>query len=99
MSMIIIKYLFISNHELHDDCPSPNFLQIIIFIQFCTPKEKIEVNFNLTQLKPIHANWMVELYNFLTSEEGHVIILNDWKKGDVTGVVEKTEVLPLKRTY
>ena len=39
---------------------------------------------------------MVELYNFLTSEEGHVIILNDWKKGGVTGVVENTEVLPLK---
>ena len=34
------------------------------------PTEQIDVNFNLTRLNPIHANWMIEMYNFLTSEEG-----------------------------
>ena len=26
-----------------------------------TPTEQIEVDFNLTRLKPIHANWIVEM--------------------------------------
>ena len=41
-----------------------------------TPTEQIEFDFNLTRPKPIHSNWMVEMYNFLTGEEGRVIILN-----------------------
>ena len=26
-----------------------------------TPTEQIIINFNLKQLKPIHANWMIEM--------------------------------------
>jgi len=52
-----------------------------------TPTEQIEVDFNLTLLKPIQANWKVEMYNFLTGEEGRVIILKGWKKADIAGVV------------
>ena len=59
-----------------------------------TPTEHMEVNFNLTRLKPIHAGWMIEMYNFLTSEEGRVTILNGWKKAGIAGVIKKTEVPP-----
>ena len=52
-----------------------------------TPIEHIEVNFNPTRLKPIHAGWMIELYNFLTSEEDRVTILNGWKKAGIAGVL------------
>ena len=64
-----------------------------------TPTEQIEVDFNLTRLKPIHANWMVEMYNFLTCEEGRLIILNGWKKAGITGVVQKTDILPPKDPF
>ena len=52
-----------------------------------TPTEQIEVDFNHTRLKPIQANWKVEMYNFLTGEEGRVTILKGWKKADIAGVV------------
>lgn len=64
-----------------------------------TPTEQIEVAFNLTRLKPIHANWIVEMQNCLTGEEGRVIILNGWKKAGVTGVVQKTDILPPKDPF
>ena len=64
-----------------------------------TPTEQIEVDFNLTRLKPIHANWMVDMYNFLTGEEGRVIILNGWKKAGITGVAQKTDIPPPKDPF
>ena len=63
------------------------------------PTEQIEVDFNLTLLKPIQANWMVEMCNFLTGEEGRVIILNGWKKVGIPGVVQKTDILPPKDPF
>ena len=59
-----------------------------------TPREQIDVDFNVTRPKSIHANWMVEMYNFLACEEGRVIILNGWKKAGIPGVVQKTDILP-----
>ena len=39
--------------------------------------DSIEVNFNFTLIKPIHAMWLIEMFNFLTSEEeGRATILN-----------------------
>ena len=64
-----------------------------------TPAEQIEVEFNLTRLKPIHANWMVGMYNFLTGEEGRAIILNGWKKAGIPGMVQQTDILPPKDSF
>ena len=64
-----------------------------------TPTEQIEGHFNFKRLKPIYANWMVEMYNFLTGEDGCVIILNGWKKAGIIGMVQKTDILPPKGPF
>ena len=38
--------------------------------------EDIEVKFGLTTLKPLHASWICNLYDYLTSSKGEVIIKN-----------------------
>ena len=38
--------------------------------------EDIEVKFGLTTLKPLHASWVCNLYDYLTSSKGEVIIKN-----------------------
>lgn len=42
--------------------------------------EDIEVDFRLTTIKPLHAQWLVNIYNFCTTEKGAHIIAKGWKK-------------------
>ena len=35
-------------------------------------------------LKPFHASWVVDLYNYLTTTKGKVVIKNGWKKAGIT---------------
>ena len=44
------------------------------------PAESIGVNLKLTSLKALHANWLIELYNVLTTADGRETVLNGWKK-------------------
>ena len=65
------------------------------------PAESIDVNLKLTSLKALHANWLIELYNVLTTAELYnvltrVTVLNGWKKSGVTVVSKKKEILPPK---
>ena len=53
-----------------------------------TDLQDIEVDFKLTTIKPLHAQWLVNMYNFFTSEKGKQIILKGWKKAGVTGVMD-----------
>ena len=48
----------------------------------------IEIPLRLSALKPLHANWLVELYDFLTSQKGKDIIVNGWKAEGITQAVE-----------
>ena len=36
--------------------------------------EQVEVKLTLTTLKPIHAKWLVEFYNYITTSEGEQVI-------------------------
>ena len=49
--------------------------------------DEIEVKLNLT-LKPLHAAWVMEFYDLMTSDQGKSIIKNDWKAFGITGVIE-----------
>ena len=42
--------------------------------------EDIEIKFYLTVIKPLHATWLMEFYNHITSEKGSEIIINGWKR-------------------
>ena len=41
--------------------------------------EDIDIKLRLSTLKPLHAGWVVDFYNFITSIEGKEIVLNGWK--------------------
>ena len=58
------------------------------------PLDEIEVDFRLTTLKPLHAQWLIALYNYCTSEKGTHVIAKGWKKSGITGVIDKSTVLP-----
>ena len=50
-----------------------------------TKLDDIEVKLKLTILKPLHASWIIDFFNHMTSTEGKQIILNGWKS---TGILE-----------
>ena len=53
-------------------------------------------NLKLTSLKALHTNWLIELYNVLTSADGGEKDLNGWTKSGATAVLKKEEILPPK---
>lgn len=49
--------------------------------------EDVDGDLKLSVLKPIHATWLVELYNdFFTSTEGKVYVLKGWEKAGIKDV-------------
>ena len=63
------------------------------------PAESIDVNLKLTSLKALHASWLIELYNVLTTADGRETVLNGWKQSGVTAVLKKEEILPPKDPF
>ena len=49
--------------------------------------ENVDVQLKLSVLKPIHANWIIDLFNYFTSEKGREIISNDWKAAFITEAI------------
>ena len=60
------------------------------------PLEDVDVDLRLSVIKPIHATWLVSLYNHLSSSEGKLSIAKGWKKARITDVVIGTKELPRK---
>ena len=50
--------------------------------------EDIEIKFYLTVIKPLHAKWLMEFYNHITSEKGSKIIINGWKRSGIYDAVK-----------
>ena len=47
----------------------------------CFELESIEVKMTLTVIKLLHARWLIELYNTMTTEEGKEVIISGWEAG------------------
>ena len=47
--------------------------------------EEVDIKFTLTTIKPLHAQWLVEFYDEMTSEPGSTVIVNGWK---VSGIYD-----------
>ena len=43
----------------------------------------------MSVLKPLHANWINNFYNYFTAPEGKEIITNDWKATCITEALKK----------
>ena len=48
----------------------------------------IDIELNLSIIKQLHAKWMIEVYNEMTSAEGKDVCLKRWKVSDIKGAVE-----------
>ena len=58
--------------------------------------ESIEVKLRLSTIKTLHANWLIDLYNFLTSPQGRAINVNGWK---MTGIVDAISYIYMNAIY
>ena len=45
--------------------------------------DEVDIKFTLTTIKPLHAKWLVEFFNEMTSESGATVILNGWKASGI----------------
>jgi len=43
----------------------------------------IDIKLRLSTLKPLHAGWVVDFYNHITSAEGKQVVLNGWKAAGI----------------
>ena len=51
--------------------------------------DNIEVKLKLSVLKPLHAGWLIDAYDHLTSEAGWKIIANGWQSAGITSAISK----------
>ena len=54
--------------------------------------EEIHVKLQLTRLKPLHAEWLAELYNQMTTKEGKDIIMSGWKSAGIPQAIRTNSV-------
>ena len=48
----------------------------------------VDISLKLSIVKPLHAKWLIEIYNHMTSSEGRDVCFKDCK---VTGILDATE--------
>ena len=59
-----------------------------------TSFEDIEVDLRMSVIKPLHAGWLVALYDYLTGAEGRRCIFKGWEKAGVKEIVNSDKPLP-----
>ena len=50
--------------------------------------ENVDIPLRLSILKPIHAEWMLSLFNQMTTEEGKEIILSGWRAAGISDAIK-----------
>ena len=45
----------------------------------------------MSVLKPLHAKWIIELYDYMTSPVGRGIVLNGWRRAGILEAWEKAQ--------
>lgn len=58
------------------------------------PLDDVDVDMRLSVLKPIHATWLVSMFNHLSSSEGRISIAKGWKKAGISEVIDGKELPP-----
>ena len=51
-------------------------------------EDDVEVDYHLLVLKPLHAKWLVELYNHMSTVERKEIVANGWKKANIFDIIK-----------
>ena len=55
--------------------------------------DDIEVDLRLSKIKPLHAQWLISLYNHFTAKQGKAIILKGWEKAGIVDLLNENTVL------
>lgn len=50
--------------------------------------DRIDVDLRLTAIKPLHAQWLVALFNYMTTSEGQATIKKGWERAGIVAVVQ-----------
>ena len=50
----------------------------------------IEVDLRLTVVKPLHAQWLVDMYNYFSTAPGKEVMIKGWKKAEILGMLDGT---------
>jgi len=58
------------------------------------PLDDVDVDMRLSVLKPIHATWLVSMFNHVSSSEGRISIAKGWKKAGISEVIDGKELPP-----
>ncbi len=58
-----------------------------------TNLDEVNVDLRLSVIKPLHAQWLVNMYNFFSESKGREIVLKGWKKAGITGLLDGTTAL------
>ena len=53
------------------------------------PIDEINVELKLSIMKPLHASWIISLYNHMTSFEGRSIVISGWRRSGIYDAVTK----------
>ena len=57
--------------------------------------EEVDIDLKLSVLKPLHASWLIELFDHMTSPDGKAVSLKVWEVAGITDAVKKaTSGLP-----
>ena len=51
--------------------------------------ETIEVPLKLSNIKPLHAKWLIEMYNEMKSDKGRKVCLKEWEVSGIKAAVEQ----------
>ena len=51
--------------------------------------DEISVKFKLTTMKPLHAKWVIDVFNQLSLFEGKKVILAGWKASGISDALER----------
>ena len=55
---------------------------------------EVNAHLRLTALKPLHASWLVDLYNHLSSDIGRGHIAKGWEKAGIAQLLDESFSLP-----
>ena len=51
--------------------------------------ENVDISLKLSVMKPLHAKWIMEVYDHMTSGDGKTICLKGWEVAGIAGAVSK----------
>ena len=51
--------------------------------------KEIDISTKLSILKPLHARWLIDIYNYMTSPDSQAVSLKGWKVAGITEVCKR----------